>query len=76
MSRRKLIQPAPSPEELELLEPDFISGDLHVATTTLANWRSKRKGPPWVRVGRRAFYPKVDYFKWKAALPRLGGDEH
>lgn len=34
---------------------------LAVSVRTLARWRRQRKGPPWVKVGRRPMYP------WAAA---------
>ena len=72
MAQRK-VTPVPAPEDCELLDDDVVAADLRITTGTLANWRCKRKGPPFVKVGNRAKYPKGDYLRWKAFLPRLGG---
>ena len=33
-------------------------------TGTLANWRSQRKGPPFVRLGKRVAYRGRDLNRW------------
>lgn len=36
-----------------------------VTRKTLANWRSQRIGPPYVRVGRAILYPKKCLIMWE-----------
>jgi len=33
---------------------------LNLAEQTLANWRHLRKGPPYVKIGRKIIYREVD----------------
>ena len=35
-----------------LLTPDDAAEFLSLATTTLADWRWQRKGPPWIPISR------------------------
>jgi len=32
---------------------------------TLKNWRHQKSGPPWVRVGRVALYPRSELLIWE-----------
>jgi len=48
----------------ELLEDDEVAEELHNETKTLANWRTKRIGPPFIRVGKRVLYRRSDLEKW------------
>jgi hypothetical protein len=36
-----------------------------VTTGTLANWRSQRRGPPFVKVGSKVLYPVPDLEAWE-----------
>lgn len=38
-----------------------------VTMQTLANWRSKRKGPPFQKFGTRVRYPLASLAAWEAA---------
>ncbi len=38
-----------------------------VAPSTLRNWRSRRQGPPYLRVGRRRLYAVADLDRWLEA---------
>lgn len=40
---------------------------LGVAVQTLANWRSLRRGPKWVKVGGKVFYRLADLEAFVAA---------
>lgn len=37
---------------------------LDIKKQTLAAWRSRHKGPAWIAVGRRIFYPRVKFEAW------------
>lgn len=37
-----------------------------ITTGTLANWRSQKKGPPFVRFGSRVLYPMAKLEVWEA----------
>lgn len=36
-----------------------------VTTGTLANWRSQRRGPPFVKVGAKVLYPVDKLEQWE-----------
>lgn len=50
-----------------LLRPRELSDLLGVPVGTLANWRSARTGPPFVKVGRHVRYRTSDVDEWVAA---------
>jgi excisionase family DNA binding protein len=50
-----------------LLRPRELSELLGVPVGTLANWRSARTGPPFVKVGRHVRYRTGDVDEWIAA---------
>lgn len=50
-----------------LLRPRELSELLGVPVGTLANWRSARTGPPFVKVGRHVRYRRGDVDEWIAA---------
>jgi len=41
-----------------------------VSASTLANWRSERKGPPFVKIGGRILYPLADVIAYEAQSRR------
>jgi predicted DNA-binding transcriptional regulator AlpA len=47
-----------------LLHAIDVSLMLGVPRATLANWRSARKGPPFVKVGRHVRYRREDVVRW------------
>jgi predicted DNA-binding transcriptional regulator AlpA len=47
-----------------LLTPAEVAGRLGIPISTLANWRSARMGPDYLRVGRHARYRPVDIETW------------
>src|SRR4051812_12539490 len=47
-----------------LLTPEELAQNLHLSPATLAAWRSERRGPPFVKVGRRIWYPKETFDGW------------
>lgn len=50
-----------------LLRPRELSELLGVPVGTLANWRSARTGPPFVKIGRHVRYRRGDVDEWIAA---------
>jgi DNA-binding transcriptional regulator YiaG len=42
-------------EELDLLDRETAAAVLRVEPRTLDDWRQKRAGPPWVKIGGRVF---------------------
>ena len=42
-----------------------------VTVGTLANWRSKREGPPFVKFGSRVRYPLEKLIAWEAKNEHL-----
>ncbi len=59
-----------------LLRPRELSELLGVPVATLANWRSARTGPPFVKVGRHVRYRTGDVDEWIAARVVVAGDRH
>ena len=47
-----------------LLSPDQMACVMQVTAKTLATWRSKHRGPPSVKLGKRVFYLLPDFAKW------------
>jgi len=39
---------------------------MRVSEQTLRHWRMQRKGPPFVKFGRRALYPLAAFDTWAA----------
>jgi hypothetical protein len=50
--------------QMGLLTKDEVSALLQVTVATLALWRSKKKGPPYVRLGTRVFYVLEGLQNW------------
>lgn len=59
----------------EMLTPAEVSERYRntVTVRTLANWRSTRQGPPYVKVGGRVLYPKEGLLEWEAKRTRAEG---
>ena len=60
----------------DLMKPDAVSAEvLLVSVKTLANWRSQRIGPPYLKINGTVRYSRKAVEKWLAAQPRFeGGD--
>jgi predicted DNA-binding transcriptional regulator AlpA len=55
----------PEGEPMEpLLTPDQVSDILGIPAKTLANWRSARQGPEFVRIGVHVRYRRSALEKW------------
>ncbi|PYV07437.1 MAG: DNA-binding protein [Acidobacteria bacterium] len=50
-----------------LLSPEELAAMVELKPTTLADWRSARKGPRYLRVGRKIWYPKAFVDVWMGA---------
>lgn len=51
----------------DYLTPKEVADRLRLPTTsTLANWRNLRKGPPFRKFGRHVLYPIDLLTKWEA----------
>jgi Helix-turn-helix domain len=48
----------------ELKSPEEAAAALRVKFATLATWRAQRRGPPFVKIGRRVFYLRRDLEAW------------
>ncbi|WP_018649487.1 MULTISPECIES: helix-turn-helix domain-containing protein [unclassified Thioalkalivibrio] len=48
------------------LTPEQAAEYLHLSPRTLIRWRNMRKGPPWVKAGRRVIYRRADVDAWLA----------
>ena len=42
----------------------FIAGATGMAVQTLRNMRSKRRGPPYMKIGRRVIYDLEETLRW------------
>ena len=54
----------------DLLTPRQLADELQVSAKTLANQRSRREGPPYVKVGGAVRYSRAAVAQWLAAQSR------
>jgi hypothetical protein len=47
-----------------LLRPEEVAAVLGSTPKTLANWRCEHRGPPFLKIGRQAFYPLDSLNRW------------
>lgn len=58
----------------DLMKPEELAEEWQVSVKTLANWRSSRLGPPYVKIAGAIRYSRRDVAEWLAAQqPDLGG---
>jgi hypothetical protein len=50
-----------------LTEDEVAKALLLNSINTLATWRSQKKGPPFVKLGKRVFYTQQDFVQWVIA---------
>jgi len=63
--------------EQDLVSPAELSNATGIAEKTLANWRVERKGPPFVKFGRRVFYHRASLGRWlKQSEKRTNADRN
>jgi hypothetical protein len=53
----------------DFLTEDELEAELRKKThtgskRTLRNWRTQRKGPPWVKTGNTVLYPSSGFLDW------------
>src|SRR6516162_7190980 len=46
------------------ISPEDLARDLRLSIATLADWRSQRRGPAYLKVGRKIWYPRIWVEKW------------
>ena len=56
---------------VEIIEPPTLSSELHIPLATLAQWRYRKVGPPWIRVGRHIRYRRSDVEAWLTAQTEM-----
>ncbi|MFH0025054.1 hypothetical protein ACFZAC_26150 [Pseudomonas fluorescens] len=68
MTKDTQAVPAAKPHTPKYLKPSELCDRWNGATTigTLANWRSKGKGPPFIKFGSSVRYPIDLVEKWEA----------
>ena len=62
----------------EFIREKEVSGFSTIAVQTLRNWRHLRKGPPYLKVGKRIVYDKDDviaYLESKKVFPERGAED-
>lgn len=55
---------APQYDPESLMTPQELADILRVPRGTLANWRSKDQGPPFIKLGRHVRYPWECVTEW------------
>ena len=48
----------------QFFTPDDVKKIYDIAKSTLANWRNKKTGPPYVKLRNRVLYPAVELREW------------
>ena len=65
-----------TPTNSVLLTAKEVAEILAVEQSTLAQWRYRRVGPPWIRYGHRFVrYRREEVDAWLAANTRMPSDE-
>jgi hypothetical protein len=52
------------------MTPEELAAELDMAVITLAIWRMRQKGPPYVTVGRKILYSRTTVKEWIASQVR------
>ena len=55
------LEPIPSAG----LTPKELADDIGITLGTLRNWRTRRFGPPYWKLGKSVRYPRADYLAWR-----------
>lgn len=48
----------------EQLPPEYLKEKYDISTKTLANWRSEKRGPKYLKMGKKIRYIRKDVEKW------------
>jgi predicted DNA-binding transcriptional regulator AlpA len=64
MERVRALEAARPPSDERMLNQESAAVFLGVKPPTLASWRHLGKGPPYVKVGRSAYYKAGDIEAW------------
>lgn len=48
----------------EQLPPEYLEEKYDISTKTLANWRSEKRGPKYIKMGKKIRYLRKDVEKW------------
>jgi hypothetical protein len=48
----------------KFLAEEELATNLKYTTRTLRSWRDRQIGPPWVKIGNKAFYPIDEIEPW------------
>lgn len=57
-------QPADTADMEQLLTPEQTSDFLQIPEATLAVWRHRSSGPPWIKLGRHVRYRREALLRW------------
>ena len=60
----KIEEETKNPEEQ--LTPEYLEEKYDISTKTLANWRSEKRGPKYLKMGKKIRYLRKDVEKWFA----------
>jgi hypothetical protein len=52
------------------MTPEELAAELDMAVITLALWRMRQKGPPYIKVGRKILYSRTTVKDWIASQVR------
>ena len=58
-----------------LISPRELADSLGLSIATLADWRSQKRGPTYLAVGRKIWYPKERVDMWLQANLRETSDD-
>jgi predicted DNA-binding transcriptional regulator AlpA len=64
MERVRALEAARPPPDERLLNQESAAALIGVKPPTLASWRHLGKGPPYIKVGRSAFYKAAEIERW------------
>lgn len=60
--------------DTDLLTPEEVADMLRVSLRALQQWRGRRQGPPWVRLGHTTVrYPRQELLAWLKEQRHEGG---
>ena len=54
----------------ELIPEDQFCDEYEQSKATVKTWRARRRGPAWIKIGRKIFYARADIDRWLASLRR------